>query len=93
MDRMSLDLGVARDDLAIPMKRWRYLFIGECSGVVTFKLGSMSGSPLNPYEFDKLTGLEEYKFMYVTNTAQTGEELNIYFEEEAVEDNVNVVAV
>jgi hypothetical protein len=86
MDRMSLDLGIARTDVSIPMKRWRYLFVGNCTGIVTFKLGSKSGSPLNPTEFDKLTNIEEYKFMYITNTAQSGEELNLYFEEEKVDE-------
>ena len=90
MDRLSLDLGTARDETPIIMKRWKYLFIGDCTGVVTVKLGSVASSPLDPNEFDKLTGIEEYKFLFVTNTAQTGEELNIYFEEEEVIDNIEI---
>jgi len=91
MDRLSLDLGTARDDTPIIMKRWRYLFVGDCTGTVSIKLGSMSSSPLDPNEFEKLTGIEEYKYLYITNTAQTGAELNIYFEEEALEDNIDVI--
>jgi len=91
MDRLSLDLGTTRTNHPIIMKRWRYLFVGDCTGVVTIKLGAMSASPLNPNEFDKLTGIENYKFLFVTNTAQVGEELNIYFEEEELEENVEIV--
>lgn len=90
MDRLSLDLGIARTNKAIIMKRWRYLFVGDCTGVVTIKLGSVSTSPLDPNEFDKLTGIENYKFLFVTNTVQVGEELNIYFEEEELEENVEI---
>lgn len=90
MDRMSLDLGIARTDFPIIMKRWKYLFVGDCTGVVTIKLGAVSASPLNPNEFDKLTGIENYKFLFVDNTAQVGEELNIYFEEEDLEEDIEV---
>lgn len=90
MDRLSLDLGIARDEEPIIMKRWKYLFVGDCTGVVTIKLGSVASSPLNPNEFDKLTGIEDYKFLFVTNTAQTGEELNIYFEEEETDEMVEI---
>jgi hypothetical protein len=81
MDRMSLDLGVARDKIEFPMKEWKYLFVGQCTGDALIALGSRKGSPLDPTEFDKLTGIEEYKYLYVTNTAQTGKILSIYFEE------------
>ena len=85
MDRMSLDLGTARDNEPIRMNRWKYLFIGDCTGDVTIKLGSMSSSSLDPNEFEKLTDIEEYQHLYVTNTAQSGKELSIYFEEEKTE--------
>ena len=91
MDRMSLDLGIARTNFPIVMKRWRYLFVGDCTGVVTIKLGSVSASPLNPKEFDKLTGIENYKFLYVDNIVQGGDVLNIYFEEEELEEDVEVL--
>lgn len=83
---MSLDLGKARTDFSIIMKRWKYLFIGDCTGTVELKLGSLSASPLNPNEFEKISGIEEYYFLYVTNTAQGGKVLNIYFEEEEGEE-------
>ena len=92
MDRMSLDLGTARTNFPIIMKRWKYLFIGECTGTVTIKLGSTSTSPLDPNEFDKLTGIENYKFLYIDNDAQPGEELNIYFEEEDIDKEVDIDA-
>jgi hypothetical protein len=82
VNRMSLDLGTARTNTSFPMNRWKYLFVGECTGDVTIKLGDPSGSPLDPNEFDKLTGIDDFKFFYVTNTAQSGKVLNLYFEEE-----------
>lgn len=82
INRMSLDLGTARTNHSIIMNRWGYLFVGDCTGDVTIKIGDPSGSPLDPNEFDKLTGIEDFKFLYVTNTAQSGEKLVIYFEEE-----------
>jgi hypothetical protein len=81
MDRMSLDLGTARNEHIVIMHKWKYMFIGECTGDVSLKLGSLTASPLDPGEFDKITGLEEYNFLYITNTAQAGKVLNFYFEE------------
>ena len=88
MDRMSLDLGITRDNLSIIMNRWKYLFIGDCTGDVTIKLGSKSASALDPNEFDKLTEINEYLHMYITNIAQSGKELNIYYEEERTVDTI-----
>jgi hypothetical protein len=85
VNRMSLDLGTARTNEPIIMNRWKYLFVGECTGDVTIRLGDPSASPLDPNEFDKLTEIEEFKYLYVTNTAQSGETLNIYFEEERLD--------
>ena len=82
VNRMSLDLGTARTNTVFPMNKWKYLFVGDCTGDVTIKLGDPSASPLDPNEFDKLTELEDFKYLYVTNTTQSGKELNIYFEEE-----------
>jgi hypothetical protein len=79
---MSLDLGTARNNYPITMNRWRYLFVGECTGNATIKLGSSSASGLDPNEFEKLTDIAEYRFLFVTNTAQSGFVLNIYYEEE-----------
>ena len=87
MDRLSLDLGTARNNYPIAMRKWRYLYIGNCTGDVELRLGSINTSALNPNEFDKLTGIEDYWYLYVTNTEQTGKELNFYYEEE--EDIIN----
>ena len=92
MDRMSLDLGTARNNYAIQMNRWRYLFVGECTGDVTIKLGSISASALNPDEFEKLTDISEYKYLFITNAAQSGDVLTIYYEEEeTVETEIDSV--
>jgi hypothetical protein len=90
MDRMSLDLGTARTKEPIIMKRWKYLFVGECTGSVLIALGSPNASPLDPEEFDKLTEIEEFKYLYVTNAAQSGDVLNIYYEEERLPDNIEI---
>lgn len=79
---MTLDLGTERNDHIIIMRKWKYIFIGDCDGDVEFKLGSLSASPLDPGEFDKIEGLQEFNFLYITNTAQSGKVLNFYFEEE-----------
>lgn len=89
MDRISLDLGIARNEHIIIMHKWKYIFIGDCDGDVTIKLGSLTASPLDPSEFDKISGLEEFNFLYITNTAQAGKVLNFYFEED-IRDQENV---
>ena len=88
---MSLDLGTARDRIPIHMRRWKYLFVGECTGDALIRLGSPSASPLDPSEFDKLTDIDMFRYLYVSNDAQTGKFLNIYYEEypEITEINKN----
>jgi hypothetical protein len=61
VNRMSLDLGTARTNETIIMHRWAYIFIGDCTGDVTIRLGDPSGSALDPNEFDKVVGIEDYK--------------------------------
>lgn len=90
MDRMSLDLGTARTNFPIIMRRWKYLYIGESTGVVELKLGSMTASPIDPNEFEKLTGIEDYYFLFITHTAQVGKVLTVYFEEEEIDRNVDI---
>jgi hypothetical protein len=90
MDRLVFDLGIARNKEVINMNRWKYLFVGECTGDALIALGSPNTSPLDPAEFDKLTDIEEFKHLYITNTAQSGYTLNIYFEEEKLEDAVRI---
>jgi hypothetical protein len=50
-----------------------------------------SGSALDPNEFDKVVGIEDYKYLYVTNTAQTGDTLVMYYEE--IRDEVPIIDV
>ena len=80
MDRQVFDLGTARNEEVQAIDSWSFLYIGDCDGDVTIKFGK-SLSPLNPEEFDKLTDVDKYKFMYVTNTAQADKKMVIYFEE------------
>ena len=80
MDRQVIDLGTAHSDEAQMVNEWEYLYIGDCDGDVTIKLGGKSKSPLNPEEFDKITDISHIHYIYVTNTAQSGKKLVIYFE-------------
>jgi hypothetical protein len=88
---MSLDLGTARTNEPIIMHRWAYIFIGDCTGDVTIKVGDPSGSPLDPNEFDKITGIEDFKYLYVTNTTQADDKLVMYYEE--IRDDVPIIDV
>ena len=80
MDRWVIDLGEARDNAPFMISSWRYLYVGDCDGTVTIRLGSPSSSAFNPEEFDKITDVNNHYYLYVTNTAQAGKKLVIYFE-------------
>jgi len=79
MDRQVVDLGTARDEEAQMVDEWDYLYIGDCDGDVTIKVGKHSTSGLNPEEFDKITDISHAKFIFITNTAQSGKQLVLYF--------------
>jgi hypothetical protein len=81
MDRWVIDLGIARDNKAYPIYKWKYLHVGDCTGDVTIRLGRPSNSAFNPEEFDKIEDISKFHYLYITNTAQTGDKLVIYFEE------------
>ena len=81
MDREVIDLGVARNDEVKFIHEWEYLYVGNCDGDVLIKLGSKSTSSLHPEEFDKITDIKHMHYMYLTNAAQAGKELVIYFTE------------
>lgn len=81
MDRQVIDLGIARSEEVQAIDNWKFFYVGACDGDVQIKIGNKSASPLNPNEFDKLTDVQKASFIYVTNTAQAGKELVIYFEE------------
>jgi hypothetical protein len=80
MDRWVIDLGTARDNLAYNIHKWKYLHVGDCTGDVTIRLGRPSASALNPDEFDALGDISKFYYLYITNTAQAGNKLVIYFE-------------
>jgi hypothetical protein len=81
MDRWVIDLGTARDNKAYNIYKWKYLHVGDCTGNVTIKLGRPSASALDPEEFDDLEDISHFYYLYITNTAQAGDKLVIYFEE------------
>jgi hypothetical protein len=75
-----LDLGIARESESLYIRQWKYLYIGDITGDVKIRFGGMGW--VNPDEFEKLTDVTHYHYLYITNTAQVGKELVIYFEEE-----------
>lgn len=81
MDRQVIDLGIERNDEVQGIYKWKYLYVGDCDGDVTIKIDSRSASALNPEEFDKLTDVRKANYIYITNAAQAGKKLAIYFEE------------
>jgi hypothetical protein len=81
IDRWKIDLGEVRNDQAFPITELRYIYIGDCDGDVTIKLGSRSHSALNPEEFGKVTDVSNISWIYITNEAQAGKELVLYIEE------------
>ena len=86
MNREVIDLGTARVDVGKIVYETDYLYIGDCDGDVSIKLGSKSATPLNPNEFIKITGIKHIQYLYITNTAQAGKKLVIYFEESGEEE-------
>jgi hypothetical protein len=81
VDRWVIDLGTARDNTPFPIHKWKYLHVGDCTGDVTIRLGKPSSSALNPEEFDELEDVSRFYYLYITNTAQAGDKVVIYFEE------------
>ena len=81
MERMVIDLGIARDNEVYNIYQWKQLYIGDCSGDVAIKLGGRHTSALDPNEFNNLANIKSVKYLYITNTAQAGKTLVIYFEE------------
>lgn len=82
MERLALDLGTARDNEIYNIYRWKQLYVGDCDGNATLKLGGRHISALNPNEFNKLTDIKSINYLYITNTAQAGKTLVIYYEED-----------
>ena len=81
MERLVVDLGTARDNEVYNIYQWKQLYIGDCDGEVTIKVGGRHVSGLNPNEFNNLVDIESVKYLYITNTPQAGKTLVIYFEE------------
>lgn len=79
--RFVIDLEEARDNEAINVKYWKYLYVGACDGDVSLHLNNPRADDVNPDEFDKITDLNGVSLLYVKNTAQSGKELVLYYEE------------
>jgi hypothetical protein len=79
MDRLALDLGIAREAESLYIRQWKYLYIGDLTGDVKIRFDGTGW--MYPDEFEKLSDVKRYHYLYITNTAQDGESLVIYFEE------------
>ena len=79
--RYVIDLSEARDNEEVFVKYWKYLYIGDCDGDVSLRFNTKRNCDLNPEEFDKITPLNGVHTLLITNTAQSGKVLVIYYEE------------
>lgn len=79
MERLELDLGIAREAECLYIRQWKYLYIGDVTGDVKIRFPGTGW--VHPDEFEKLTDIKQYHYLFITNTAQEGEILVIYFEE------------
>lgn len=81
LERFVIDLGEARDNVVYNIKYWRYLYVGDCDGTVSLRFNTPRGPDLDPEEFDKITDLKGVEYLYITNIAQSGKQLVLYYEE------------
>ena len=79
MDRLVLDLGVERVKNPLYIREWLYMYVGDVTGDVTLQFDNQG--VINPAEFDKLTDIKKFHYLYVSNVSQDGEELVLYYEE------------
>lgn len=79
--RCVIDLEEARENEERYIKYWKYLYIGDCDGEVTLRFNTKRNSDLNPEEFGKIENLDGVHTLLITNTAQAGKTLVLYFEE------------
>ena len=79
MDRLVLDLGIKRADSPFFIRSWNWMYVGDCSGDAELKFDN--GCWLDPTEFEKVTGCENFNYLHISNESQPGEEISIYYEE------------
>ena len=79
MDRLVIDLGIERKAESLYIREWKYFYVGDVTGDVKIRFPGTGW--FNPDEFEKLTDIRKYCYLYITNEAQDGKELVIYFEE------------
>ena len=81
IQRCVIDLSEARDNEERFVKYWEYMYIGKCDGDVSLRFNSKRNCDLNPEEFSKIVNLDGVHTLLITNTAQAGKELIMYFSE------------
>ena len=79
---MVLDLGEARDNEEFYIRYWKNIYIGACDGDAKIRFNTKRNTDFNPDEFSKLTDLRGTNFMLISNDAQNGKELVIYYEQD-----------
>lgn len=90
IERWEIDLGEGRVNEGYNVKYWKYLYIGDCNGDVRIRFNSPRRADLNPEEFDKIVDLEGIHTLFITNNAQTGKVLVLYYElrEETIYEHI-----
>lgn len=78
--RWVIDLGEERANEDHNVKYWKYLYVGDCDGDVRLRFNTPRGADLNPEEFDKIVGLEDVHTLFISNAAQSGKVLVLYYE-------------
>ena len=79
MDRLVLDLGIERVEDPLSIWNWEYMYIGNCTGDVELKFDNQGW--IDPSEFEKMTGVKKFSYLYVSNSVQADEKLVIYYGE------------
>ena len=81
ISRWVIDLAQARDNEEHYIRYWKYMYVGKCDGEVIIRFNTKRNDDLDPEEFSKITNLDGIDHLLITNTAQSGKILVIYYEE------------
>lgn len=79
MERLVLDLGIERVVSPLYIREWEYMYVGDCTGDVLLKFDNQGW--INPEEFDKITEISKFYYLYTSNSTQAGKLLILYYEE------------
>lgn len=81
MERKEYDLTTARNKEIFHIERFRSVYVGDYDGDGNDYISFEGMDDFYPDEFTKITDIRNKNFLYVTNSAQAGKKLILYFEE------------